>query len=59
MDIHYNEKLMVGYRQFDTVGPEPLYPFGFGLSYAEFIYEDLRIERNDKEIILTLFYYKY
>lgn len=55
MDIHYNEKLMVGYRQFDTVGPEPLYPFGFGLSYAEFIYEDLRIKRNDKEIILTLF----
>lgn len=30
----YIERRLVGYRWYDTVGREPLFPFGFGLSYA-------------------------
>lgn len=37
----YEEGLDVGYRYFDTYGVDVLFPFGFGLSYAEFDYRNL------------------
>ena len=41
--IHYHERMMVGYRQFDTIGPDPMFPFGYGLSYTEFSYDAVTI----------------
>ena len=35
-DTHYIEGIYVGYRYFDSVGTELLFPFGCGLSYTEF-----------------------
>ena len=39
--VVYKEGLLVGYRWYDTKGIEPLFPFGYGLSYTRFAYTNL------------------
>lgn len=44
----YDEGIMVGYRYYDTIGGEVLYPFGHGLSYSRFEYSDLEVVKNSE-----------
>lgn len=44
--VVYKEGLLVGYRWYDTKDIEPLFPFGYGLSYTHFAYTNLNLVQN-------------
>tara|TARA_R110002050_G_scaffold53118_2_gene120830 strand:- start:63959 stop:66214 length:2256 start_codon:yes stop_codon:yes gene_type:complete len=56
--VTYTEGILVGYRWFDTKNIEPLYPFGYGLSYTNFEFSDLKTDKesySENEIIEVTF----
>ncbi|MDT0642073.1 glycoside hydrolase family 3 C-terminal domain-containing protein [Zunongwangia sp. F363] len=45
--VSYDEGILVGYRWFDTKNIEPLYPFGYGLSYTNFSITNARADQQE------------
>jgi len=49
-DVEYRESIFVGYRYYDTFEKQVQFPFGHGLSYTEFAYDDLRVEQQEGQV---------
>jgi beta-glucosidase len=46
----YSEGLRVGYRHYDAKNIDPLYPFGYGLSYTRFSYRHMTVRRHGGDV---------
>ena len=51
--LPYDEKLAVGYRYYDKHPEQIAYPFGHGLSYTAFSYENISIEQDGDRFALS------
>ena len=52
----YSEESLVGYRWFDTKNIPVMYPFGYGLTYTNFEYTDLKTTKDTygKDDVITV-----
>lgn len=51
--VEYREGIFVGYRGYEKNGVEPLFPFGYGLSYTTFEYSDIEVSDHGDGYVVT------
>lgn len=54
LTVEYRESIFVGYRYYDKTAKEVLFPFGYGLSYTEFEYKNLKLSKKKIKATDTL-----
>ena len=50
----YKEGVRFGYKWFDSENKQPLFPFGYGLSYTTYTYSDLAVSAADHSVTFTV-----
>ncbi len=53
-DLTYTEGAAVGYKWFESTHRQPLFPFGFGLSYTTYAYSGLAIDNATRTVRFTV-----
>jgi beta-glucosidase len=54
-DVNYNsEGAKVGYKWFEATNKQPLFPFGFGLSYTTYAYSGLTVDDAKRTVHFTV-----
>ncbi len=53
-DLHYTEGAKVGYKWFEATHQQPLFPFGFGLSYTSYAYSNLKVDDTQHSVHFTV-----
>ncbi len=53
-DLTYSERARVGYKWFESTNKQPLFPFGFGLSYTSYAYSGLTIDDAKHTVRFTV-----
>ena len=54
-DVNYNsEGARVGYKWFESTNKQPLFPFGFGLSYTTYTYSGLTVDDSKRTVHFTV-----
>ncbi|HEY1921303.1 MAG TPA: glycoside hydrolase family 3 C-terminal domain-containing protein [Tepidisphaeraceae bacterium] len=51
---HYSEGIFIGYRGYDKSQKDPLFPFGYGLSYTTFDFANMKLEKTDGGVRVRL-----
>ena len=53
-EVEYKEGVYVGYRHFDHAHITPTYPFGFGLSYTTFRYDNMKVKTDGDNVVVSV-----
>ncbi|MDW5266635.1 MULTISPECIES: glycoside hydrolase family 3 protein [Acidobacteriaceae] len=53
-DLKYTEGAKVGYKWFEATHKQPLFPFGFGLSYTTYAYSGLTVDDATRTVHFTV-----
>ncbi|HWW98618.1 MAG TPA: glycoside hydrolase family 3 C-terminal domain-containing protein [Edaphobacter sp.] len=53
-DLNYTEGAKVGYKWFEATNKQPIFPFGFGLSYTTYAYSGLTVDDASHTVRFTV-----
>ncbi|MEI9977460.1 MAG: glycoside hydrolase family 3 C-terminal domain-containing protein [Edaphobacter sp.] len=53
-DLKYTEGAKVGYKWFEATNQQPLFPFGYGLSYSTYAYSGLSVDDAARTVHFTV-----
>jgi beta-glucosidase len=53
-DVNYTEGVKVGYKWFEAEHKQPLFAFGFGLSYTSYAYSALKVDAQQRTVSFTV-----